>query len=142
MAAVTADGPSRILNAASEPHVQGLCRALKPDGRKIAASGRTSSRSRAFVRCTGPSTASSPDHIEIGSFVAMAAMTGGELRVLDVVPDHLRMIRLAFARLGVDTVIDGTTLLVPPGQKPVIVSDVGGAVPKIDDGHGPDFRPT
>jgi UDP-N-acetylglucosamine 1-carboxyvinyltransferase len=66
-------------------------------------------------------------------------MTGGELRVRGVVPDHLRMIRLAFTRLGVEILIDGTTLLVPPRQKPAIVPDVGGAIPKIDDAPWPGF---
>ncbi len=139
MAAVTADGPSRILNAASEPHVQGLCRALNLMGGKIAGIGSNILEIDGVPALHGAQHRLAPDHIEIGSFVAMAAMTGGELRVQDVVPDHLRMIRLAFARLGVETVMDGTTLLVPPGQKPVIVSDVGGAVPKIDDAPWPGF---
>jgi UDP-N-acetylglucosamine 1-carboxyvinyltransferase len=80
-----------------------------------------------------------PDHIEVGSFVAVAAMTGGELRVRDVAPDHLRMIRLVFVRLGVETVIEGTTLRVPAAQKRVIVADVDGAIPKVDDAPWPGF---
>ena len=81
----------------------------------------------------------SPDHIEIGSLAAIAAMTGGELRIPDVVPDHLRMIRLVYARLGVETRVDGTTLIVPSGQKRAIVPDVGGMIPKVDDAPWPGF---
>jgi UDP-N-acetylglucosamine 1-carboxyvinyltransferase len=80
-----------------------------------------------------------PDHIEIGSYVAVAAMTGGELRIPDVVPDHLRMIRMVLARLGVETVLDGTTLYVPAAQKRRIVADVDGAIPKVDDAPWPGF---
>src|SRR5882724_8691006 len=80
-----------------------------------------------------------PDHIEVGSFVAVAAMTGGELRVREVAPDHLRMIRLVFARLGVETLIEGTTLQVPAAQKRAIVSDVDGGIAKVDDAPWPGF---
>ena len=139
MAAATADGASRILNAASEPHVQGLCRALNAMGAQIAGIGSNVLEIHGVPALYGTRHRLSPDHIEIGSFVAIAAMTGGELRILDIVPDHLRMIRLAFARLGVDTVIEGTTLVVPAGQKPAIVSDVDGAIPKIDDAPWPGF---
>jgi len=139
MAAVTATGTTRILNAACEPHVQGLCRALTTMGARIHGTG---SNVLDIVGVDGLRPARhrlSPDHIEIGSFVAIAAMTRGELRVTDVVPEHLHMTRLAFARLGVDTRIDGATLIVPPDQKLTVVADDGGAIPKIDDGPWPAF---
>jgi UDP-N-acetylglucosamine 1-carboxyvinyltransferase len=139
MAAVTADGATRILNAASEPHVQGLCHALNAMGASIAGIGSNVLQIDGVSSLHGAHHRLSPDHIEIGSFVAMAAMTGGELRVQGVIPDHLRMIRLAFTRLGVETVIDGTTLLVPARQKPAIVPDAVGAIPKIDDAPWPGF---
>lgn len=80
-----------------------------------------------------------PDHIEIGSFVAIAAMTEGTVPIPDIVPDHLRAMRIAFSRLGVDTTLDANTLVVPPGQKRAIVADVGSAIPKIDDAPWPGF---
>jgi UDP-N-acetylglucosamine 1-carboxyvinyltransferase len=80
-----------------------------------------------------------PDHIEIGSFVAIAAMTGGELRVTDVVPDDLRMIRMVFSRLGVETRDADGDLLVPAKQDLVIQDDVDGAIPKVDDAPWPGF---
>ena len=80
-----------------------------------------------------------PDHIEIGSFVALAAMTGGELRVLDVAPEHLRMIRLVFARLGLETQLEGTVLVVPGGQRLAVSDDLGGAIPTVDDAPWPGF---
>ena len=80
-----------------------------------------------------------PDHIEIGSFVALAAMTGGELRIRDVVPDDLRMIRLAYRRLGVETALEGTTLVVPGPQDLRVAADADGAIPKVDDAPWPGF---
>src|SRR5213593_3884702 len=139
MAAATAGGSTRLLNAASEPHVQGLCHALNAMGARIAGIGSNVLDIDGVATLHGATHRLSPDHIEIGSLVAIAAMTGGELRVRDVVSDHLRMIRLVFSRLGVETVIEGTTLLVPARQKRTIVSDVGGAIPKVDDAPWPGF---
>ena len=119
--------------------LQGLCLALNAMGAKIAGIGSNILEIEGASALHGARHRLSPDHIEIGSFVAIAAMTGGTLRVQGVVPDHLRMIRLAFARLGVDTTIEGTTLHVPARQKRMIVSDAGGAIPKIDDAPWPGF---
>src|SRR5262249_23312370 len=86
MAAVTADGASRILNPASEPHVQGLCRALNAMGARITGIGSNVLEIDGVPVLHGARHRLSPDHIEIGSFVAMAAMTGGQLRVQEIVP--------------------------------------------------------
>jgi UDP-N-acetylglucosamine 1-carboxyvinyltransferase len=80
-----------------------------------------------------------PDHIEIGSFIALAAMTGGELRIPGVIADDLRMIRMVFGRLGVDTQFDGDDLVVPGAQDLIVKEDLHGAVPKVDDAPWPGF---
>jgi UDP-N-acetylglucosamine 1-carboxyvinyltransferase len=80
-----------------------------------------------------------PDHIEIGSFVAIAAMTGGELRIHGVAPDDLRMIQMVFARLGARMEIEGDQLFVPAKQDLVIRDDLDGAIPKVDDAPWPGF---
>jgi UDP-N-acetylglucosamine 1-carboxyvinyltransferase len=79
------------------------------------------------------------DHIEIGSFIAIAAMTGGELRIGPVVPDDLRMIRMVFARLGVRAELEGAELFVPGKQELAVQDDQGGAIPKVDDAPWPGF---
>jgi UDP-N-acetylglucosamine 1-carboxyvinyltransferase len=139
MAAASADGPSRIENAASEPHVQGLCRALAGMGARIGGIGSNVLEIEGGAALGPVQHRLGPDHIEIGSFVAIAAMTGGALEIRGVVPDHLRMIRLAYARLGVETTVSGTTLVVPGGQARRIVADEGGAIPKVDDAPWPGF---
>jgi UDP-N-acetylglucosamine 1-carboxyvinyltransferase len=139
MAAVLANGSTRILNAASEPHVQGLCHALNTMGGKISGIGTNVLEIEGVEALEPAAHRIGPDHIEIGSFVALAAMTGGELRILDVAPEHLRMIRLVFARLGVETQLEGKVLVVPGGQRLTVSDDVGGAVPTVDDAPWPGF---
>jgi UDP-N-acetylglucosamine 1-carboxyvinyltransferase len=80
-----------------------------------------------------------PDHIEIGSFMALAGVTGGELRIKDTVPSDLRMIRLVFERLGLRSQLDGNDVVVPGGQELVAQADVGGYKGKIQDGPWPAF---
>jgi len=139
MAAAMADGTTRLLNAASEPHVQGLCHALNAMGARIRGIGSNVLEIDGVRELRPARHRVGPDHIEIGSFVAVAAMTGGALRVREVAPDHLRMIRLVFARLGVETHVDGESLQVPASQKRTIVSDVDGGIAKVDDAPWPGF---
>ena len=81
----------------------------------------------------------SPDHIEVGSFMALAAATGGELRIRDVAPADLVMVRRQFRRLGLESTIEGDDVIVPPEQRLRIKADVGDAIPKIEDGPWPAF---
>ena len=80
-----------------------------------------------------------PDHIEIGSFMALAGVTGGELRIRDTEPDDLRMIRLVFRRLGLRTEVDGADIIVPGEQQLVALRDVGEYKAKVQDGPWPAF---
>jgi UDP-N-acetylglucosamine 1-carboxyvinyltransferase len=139
MAASVADGATRIANAASEPHVQGLCRYLNAMGARIRGVGTNVLEIEGVRELSPASHRIGPDHIEIGSFVAIAAMTGGELTVEGVVPDDLRMIRLVFRRLGVETALTGESLHVPPKQDLAVQDDVDGAIPKVDDAPWPGF---
>ncbi len=139
MAAAVADGRTRIMNAASEPHVQGLCRLLNAMGARVGGIGTNVLEVEGVSDLRPASHRIGPDHIEIGSFVALAAMTGGEMLVRDVVADDLRMIRMVFARLGVATELRGHDLYVPPTQDLVIQEDFDGAIPKVDDSPWPGF---
>ena len=80
-----------------------------------------------------------PDHIEIGSFMALAGVTGGEMRIQDTKPDDLRMIRLVFERLGLHSDVDGDDIVVPGGQKLIARQDVGEHTTKVQDGPWPAF---
>jgi UDP-N-acetylglucosamine 1-carboxyvinyltransferase len=140
MAAVLAKGTTIIRNAASEPHVQDLCRLLNVLGAQIEGIGSNTLTIHGVERLAGGEYRISADYLEVGSFLGLGAVTRGEIRIHGVVPEHLRMINLVFAdRLGVQMRLEGDTLIVADEQDLHIREDVGGAVPKIDDAPWPQF---
>ena len=142
-AAVLAAGRTVIGNAACAPHVQDLCRFLVACGASIAGIGSNVLVIDGVERLHGGEYTIAADHIEIASFVGLAAVTGGELIVEDVLPDDLRAVEVGFSRLGIAWEITrgpaGTRLRVPPNQELRIQDDLGAAIPKIDDGPWPQF---
>ena len=139
MAAALTPGSTVIHNAASEPHVQDVARLLLQMGARIEGIGSNLLIVHGASELGGADFTIGPDHIEVGSFIALAAVTGGELRIRDVVPDDLRMTRLAFERLGCRIEVDGGDVLVPAHQRLRIKDDDGDAVSKIEDGPWPAF---
>ncbi len=139
LAAALTPGPTTIGNAACEPHVQDLAKLLCKMGAEITGIGSNVMHVRGQKKLTGARHDVSPDHIEIASFMALAAATSGELRIRDVVAEDLVGVRRHFRRLGLQTMIEGNDLLVPPEQKLTIRDDQGDAIPKIDDGPWPAF---
>ncbi len=139
MAAAVTPGSTTIRNAASEPHVQDLARMLVKMGAAIEGIGSNVMQVHGLSRLRGTEHSVSPDHIEIGSFMALAGVTGGELRIKNCVIDDLRMIRLVFERLGLRSEIDGDDVVVPGEQKLVMARDAGGYQMKIEDGPWPAF---
>ncbi len=139
MAAALTPGTTVIRNAACEPHVQDLARMLVRMGAAIEGISSNVLTIHGVDRLSGCEHWVGPDHIEIASFMALAGVTGGELRIKDCVSDDLRMIRLAFARLGLQSTFDGDDVLVPGGQKLVMSRDHGGYQIKVEDGPWPAF---
>jgi UDP-N-acetylglucosamine 1-carboxyvinyltransferase len=141
MAAALTPGSTVIHNAAAEPHVQDLARLLMQMGARIEGIGSNQLIVHGQEELGGADHAIGPDHIEVASFIALAACTGGELRIRDCVPEDLRMTRLAFERLGCRIDFDGSDVIVPAGQHLRVKSDVGDAISKIEDGPWPAFPP-
>jgi UDP-N-acetylglucosamine 1-carboxyvinyltransferase len=139
MAAALTEGPTTISNAACEPHVQDLARLLSAMGAAVDGIGSNVMTVHGRDRLGGAEHTISADHIEVGSFMALAAATGGELRIRDVEPIDLLMVRRQFRRLGLDSRIDGNDVIVPPNQRLSIRADLGDAIPKIEDGPWPAF---
>jgi len=139
MAAALTAGTTVIHNAASEPHVQDLARMLNRMGAAIEGIGSNVMTVHGRDRLGGCEHRVCPDHIEIGSFMALAGVTGGELRISDCVPADLRMIRLAFGRLGLRSELDGDDVLVPGGQRLTVARDAGDHQVKVEDGPWPAF---
>ena len=139
MAAALTPGPTTISNAACEPHVQDLARLLARMGAEVDGIGSNVMTVHGRDRLGGAEHTISADHIEVGSFMALAAATGGELRIRDVEAGDLVNVRRQFGRLGLTSEIDGRDMIVPAAQKLRVRSDVGDAIPKIEDGPWPAF---
>ncbi|HXM38504.1 MAG TPA: UDP-N-acetylglucosamine 1-carboxyvinyltransferase [Gemmatimonadales bacterium] len=139
MAAVGAQGTTVLRNAASEPHVQDLARFLVAMGATIDGIGTNTLTIEGGKSLVGTPHTVGPDHIEIGSFIGLAAVTGGAMTIEGVRGDDLRSTLLAFERLGVRPRLDGTNLIVDAGQERRIRPDLGGHVPKLEDGPWPAF---
>src|SRR5215213_2912135 len=139
MAAALTPGETVIGNAACEPHVQDLARMLTKMGADIRGIGSNVLWVTGKAELGGCTHDIGPDHIEIGSFMAVAGVTGGELRIKDCEPDDLRMIRLVFRRIGLETQLDGADVIVPGGQRLVVERDMGEHTSKVQDGPWPAF---
>ena len=139
MAAVAAEGTTILRNAASEPHVQDLAAFLSALGARIEGVGTNTMTIHGGLPLTSATHTIGPDHIEVGSFIGLAAVTGSELRIERAGIEHLRSTRLGFARLGITCREDGDDLVVPADQSREIESDLGGHVPKLEDQPWPAF---
>ncbi|MDR2694396.1 MAG: UDP-N-acetylglucosamine 1-carboxyvinyltransferase [Chitinispirillales bacterium] len=141
IAAAGARGKTVIANAASEPHVQGLCRLLQAMGVKIEGAG--SNLITVYGRCDfgGAVHEIGSDYIEAGSFVGMAALTDSDLTIGGVDAGVMRMILFQFERIGVVAEADAAarTLRVAGNQPLKIRKDIGGAIPHIEDSPWPGF---
>jgi len=139
LAAALTEGPTTIANAACEPHVQDLARLLTKMGATVDGIGSNVMTVHGQSKLGGADHRICPDHIEVGSFMALAAVTGGELRIRETDPHDLRMIRRQFQRLGLQSDVEGRDIVVPPHQKLAVQDDLGDAIGKIDDGPWPAF---
>jgi UDP-N-acetylglucosamine 1-carboxyvinyltransferase len=139
MAAVLARGTTRLRNAAAEPHVQDLCLMLNALGARISGIGTGILEIEGVERLHGGEYRIGSDHIEVGSFIGLAAVTGGEILIQDAAVEHLDSTLLGFERLGIRCEIRGQDLFVPADQEKEIRMDLGGHIPKIDDGPWPAF---
>jgi UDP-N-acetylglucosamine 1-carboxyvinyltransferase len=139
MAASLTPGETVIGNAACEPHVQDLCRFLVSLGARIEGIASNVLRIEGVGKLRGGDWSIAPDHIEVCSFVGLAAVTGGAVTIEDVVPEDLRPIVPALARVGVHVEMRERSLHVPADQELEIQDDLGGQIPKVEDGPWPAF---
>lgn len=139
MAAVRARGTTVLRNVASEPHVQDLCRCLVQMGAHIDGIGTNTLTLEGVDRLTGAEHTVIADNIEVGSYIALAAVTRGELTIRGACPEHHRMTRLMFGRLGIRFEDRGQDIYVPRHDELVMTPDLRGAITKIEDAIWPGF---
>ena len=139
MACVLAEGHTEITNAASEPHVQDLCRMLNAMGAKISGIGSNILNIDGVKKLHGCEYEIGSDFMEIGSFIGLAAATRGSITITGINEKDLRPIKLSFGKLGIRWTIEGDTLTVSSNQEMKVNTDLGGMIPKIDDSPWPGF---
>jgi len=139
MAASLAKGTSIIRNAASEPHVQDLCRMITGMGGKIEGIGTNVLQIEGVPKLHGGEAAVGPDYLEVGSFIALAAVTGGDLLIRNARPEEHRTTASAYGKLGVRWEVRGNDIFVPSGQELVAIEGLHGAPPRIHDAPWPGF---
>lgn len=141
IAAAGAVGTTVIANAASEPHVQGLCRFIEKLGVVIEGKGSNILTVHGTGRFSIADHRVSPDYIEAGSFIGLAAATGSKLTITGVDPSVMRMILFQFERIGIVTHLnrEDNSIYVDDRQPLRIRKDIGGSIPMIDDSPWPGF---
>jgi len=139
MAAVCASGTTTLRNAASEPHVQDLAHFLVALGARVEGIGTNNLTIHGGGSLRGATHRIGPDHIEVGSFIGLAAVTQSELRVERAGVEHLRSTLMGFERLGIVCHTEGDDLVIPAEQTREVQSDMGGHVPTISDQPWPAF---
>jgi UDP-N-acetylglucosamine 1-carboxyvinyltransferase len=139
MAAVLAPGTTRFRNAAAEPHVQDLCHLLVAMGARIEGIGTHTLVIEGVPSLGGAHFRLGADHIEAGSFIGLATVTGSRLRIEGAPLEHMDSTLLGFRRLGVRCEADGNDLVVFGDEPAVMQQDAFGHVPKVDDGPWPAF---
>jgi UDP-N-acetylglucosamine 1-carboxyvinyltransferase len=139
MAAVLAEGETIVGHAACEPHIQDLCRFLVTLGAQIEGIGSNVLKITGVPSLGGGGYRIRSEHVEVASFAALAAVTGGEITIEDVEPDDLISIVPAFRKLGIQLDVRDSTVRVPPDQELRVVDDFGDQIPKIESGIWPAF---
>ena len=141
MASVLAKGKTEIYNAASEPHIVDLANMLIAMGAKIEGSGTNRIRVEGVEKLGGCEARVGCDYIEAGSYIAAAAVTGGELKLTGIDPEPFEIIEGAFKRFGVTWTISVTekTLHYVPKKHRKMRYDLGDAIPSVADGTWPAF---
>jgi UDP-N-acetylglucosamine 1-carboxyvinyltransferase len=139
MAAARAEGHTRLRNAAAEPHVQDLCHLLNSMGARITGIGTHILEIEGVKSLHGAEYTIGADHIETGSFIGLAAVTGSEITVEGAPLEHLDSTLLGFRRLGIECTVEGTDLHVHGSARHEVRQDAFGHVPKFDDGPWPAF---
>ncbi|MEO0006234.1 MAG: hypothetical protein RJA20_430 [Bacteroidota bacterium] len=141
MAAVLAKGKTTIYNAACEPYVQQLCRMLSRMGARIEGIGSNLLHIQGVEQLGGTEHRCLPDMIEIGSFIGLAAMTGGDITIKNAGVDHLGIIPHTFERLGITIERKGDDLHIPPHEHYEINTFIDGSILTIYDAPWPGFTP-
>ncbi len=137
--AVLGEGKTVLHNAASEPHVTGLCRLLISMGAKIQGIGSNRLEIEGVTTLSGAEHTIGPDFMEVGSFLCLGAISGGQVTIQDSAPQDLRFVLKTLARLGIEPSVSKNSLMIDGTHQLAIKNDVGGRVGTIYSGPWPAY---
>lgn len=141
MASVMAEGTTTIYNAACEPYIQQLCRMLNAMGAKITGVGSNLIEIEGVEELHGAQHRLLPDMIEVGSFIAMAAMVGDGICIKNASVKDLGIIPDSFRRLGITILEMGDDLFIPRHDRYEIDSFIDGTIMTLSDAPWPGLTP-
>jgi len=141
LAAVKAKGTTTIYNAACEPYVQQLCRMLNSMGACIQGIGSNLLTIEGVEALHGCEHRMLADMIEVGSFIALAAMTRSEITIKNCDVMHLGVTLDVFRKMGVDFEVRGDDIYVPSQEKYTIRTFIDGSILSIYDHPWPGLTP-
>ena len=142
MAAVLAKGKTTIYNAACEPYIQQLCYMLVRMGANISGIGSNLLTIEGVKTLTGTNHDVLPDMIEIGSWIALAAMTRSELTIKNVRWEYLGQIPDVFRKLGLSIYKKNDDMFIPEHKNGYEIQNyIDGSVMTISDAPWPGFTP-
>ncbi|MDO9153925.1 MAG: UDP-N-acetylglucosamine 1-carboxyvinyltransferase [Paludibacter sp.] len=141
MASVFAQGTTTIYNAACEPYLQQLCLMLNNMGANISGIASNLLTIEGVKTLKGCSHRILPDMIEVGSFIGMAAMTGSEITIKNVVYNQLGIIPDSFRRMGIRLEQRGDDIYIPQHESYTIESFIDGSIMTIADAPWPGLTP-
>lgn len=140
MGAVLAKGTSVMNNAASEPHVQDLCRFLNKMGAKIKGIGTSRLEIEGVENLSGAEFSISSDHHEVTTLLSLGAMTGGKVSVKNISKKNFPCIQQAFEKLGINLEVTNSTATVPANQEIKVQKPfTSNMLPKIEGAPWPYF---
>lgn len=117
MMAVLVPGKTIIYNAACEPHTQDLCNFLVSMGAKIEGIGSNKLIIEGVEKLHGTEWTTISDHLDIGAYIAAAALTGSEITINNAIPNHMNLMLQVFEKVGIKVKIDSEKIIVPKNQK-------------------------
>ena len=141
MAAVLAEGITKVYNAACEPYIQQLCKMLNSMGAKISGIGSNLLIIEGVEKLSGCNHKVLPDMIEIGSFIGMAVMTQSALKIKNVAIKELGNIPGVFRKMGVKMTFEGDDIIIPEQDHYEIQTFIDGSILTIYDSPWPGFTP-
>ena len=141
MAAVLAEGTTQIYNAACEPYIQQLCKMLNAMGAKISGIASNLLTIKGVKELHGTEHTVLPDMIEVGSFIGMAAMTGGDITIKNVAYENLGIIPDVFTRLGITIERQGDDIHIPRHESYEVGSFIDGSIMTFSDAPWPGLTP-